>query len=133
MISKEDLRELRDKLQPNVINGDNAIETLNNALLIDAIEKDLEELEEYRKMIGTPIQELIKCLKRLEKQDKMLKSLNEYKETIKKRIESLEEYKNHTYNSKNETEYFKTIGSLDAYGKVFDLLSEVLNNEKEIN
>ena len=48
MESKKALKELRDKLQPNVINGDNALETLNNALLIDLIEKDLEALEKIQ-------------------------------------------------------------------------------------
>ena len=68
-------------------------------------------------------------LDRLEKQDNALKILNEYRERIKKRIESLEEYKKYVYDSKNETEYFKTIGSLEAYGKTLDALNEVLDYE----
>lgn len=70
-----------------------------------------------------------KDLGQKEKQDKALKILNEYRERIKKRIESLEEYKKRVYDSRNETEYFKTIGSLEAYGKTLDVLNEVFDYE----
>ena len=45
--------------------------------LVELIEKDLEELKEYKKIMGTPIQEIMKNLKTLEKQDKILGILKE--------------------------------------------------------
>ena len=80
----------------------------------------------FPKMLLTIRQALLKA----HEQDKILKSLNEYKETIKKRIESLEEYKKYTFIVRNETEYFQTIGRLEAYSKILDVLNEVLDNDK---
>lgn len=43
-----------------------------------AIEKDLEHYEELKSLMGTPIQDIMKLLKRLEKQDKILEILKPY-------------------------------------------------------
>lgn len=84
---------------------------------LDRLKKDLEELEQYRKVMCKPILDLMKDLERLEKQDKMLKLVKDKDVNIVSLLfYDYEEY---------DTLYPKQLKEWE-----YNFIKEVLNNDK---